>query len=104
MSSHTHTHSPCQEPPQVKSHGTDLNEETTMTSVTPFDDLFNLINSLLLGEEPSVEDFILLIGTFVAFVAFILWCCFPIVPKEPNNPPAPPGVRYKQQRKSQDSD
>ncbi|KAG8236914.1 hypothetical protein J437_LFUL015239, partial [Ladona fulva] len=54
--------------------------------MTPFDDFVYLINSILLGEEPTIEDFILLIGTFVAFIAFILWCCFPIVPKESNAP------------------
>ncbi|KAL7648177.1 UNVERIFIED_CONTAM: hypothetical protein RMT77_000080 [Armadillidium vulgare] len=54
--------------------------------MTPFDDFIYLINSILLGEEPTIEDFILLIGTFVAFIAFILWCCFPIVPKESNPP------------------
>ncbi|CAG0915681.1 unnamed protein product [Notodromas monacha] len=42
-----------------------------------------LLSSILLGEEPTVEDFILLVGTSVAFIAFILWCCFPVVPKEP---------------------
>ncbi|XP_049843449.1 uncharacterized protein LOC126295186 isoform X1 [Schistocerca gregaria] len=52
--------------------------------MTPFDDFMYLINSVLLGEEPTVEDFILLVGTFVAFVAFVLWCCFPVVPKEGN--------------------
>ncbi|KAJ6636465.1 tRNA dimethylallyltransferase, partial [Pseudolycoriella hygida] len=41
-------------------------------------------NVFLLGEEPTIEDFILLIGTVVAFIAFILWCCFPIHPKENN--------------------
>lgn len=71
--------------------------------MTPFDDFSYLINFVLLGEEPvsspkiltkyqnrlvywipsfqTIEDFILLVGTFVAFVAFILWCCFPIQPK-----------------------
>ena len=68
--------------------------------MTPWEDLFFVINNLLLGEEPvsptllfisssfqfhffqSIEDFILLVGTSVAFVAFILWCCFPIEPKD----------------------
>jgi len=54
----------------------------------------------------SVEDFILLIGTFVAFVAFVLWCCFPIVPKETNNltPPLHYETRYNQYRKISDMD
>ncbi|XP_068156645.1 uncharacterized protein [Drosophila tropicalis] len=51
--------------------------------MTPFDDLFYLVNHVLLGEEPTIEDFILLVGTMVAFIAFILWCCFPIQPKDP---------------------
>lgn len=50
--------------------------------MTPVDDIKYLINSVILGEEPSVEDFILFIGTLVAFVAFVLWCCFPVVPKD----------------------
>jgi len=50
--------------------------------MTPWEDLFFVINNLLLGEEPSIEDFILLVGTSVAFIAFILWCCFPIEPKD----------------------
>jgi len=50
--------------------------------MTPWEDLFFVINNLLLGEEPSIEDFILLIGTSVAFIAFVLWCCFPIEPKD----------------------
>ncbi|XP_055914239.1 uncharacterized protein LOC129947630 [Eupeodes corollae] len=50
--------------------------------MTPFDDFAYLINHVLLGEEPTIEDFILLVGTLVAFVAFILWCCFPIQPKD----------------------
>ncbi|KQS30602.1 uncharacterized protein LOC6549984 isoform X2 [Drosophila erecta] len=50
--------------------------------MTPFDDFVYLINHVLLGEEPTIEDFILLVGTLVAFIAFILWCCFPIQPKE----------------------
>ncbi|ALC49670.1 CG17163 [Drosophila busckii] len=50
--------------------------------MTPFDDFVYLINHVLLGEEPTIEDFILLVGTLVAFIAFILWCCFPIHPKE----------------------
>ncbi|KAH8250538.1 hypothetical protein KR038_001123 [Drosophila bunnanda] len=49
--------------------------------MTPFDDFVYLINHVLLGEEPTIEDFILLVGTLVAFIAFILWCCFPIQPK-----------------------
>lgn len=50
--------------------------------MTPFDDFAYLVNNVfLLGEEPTIEDFILLIGTVVAFIAFILWCCFPIHPK-----------------------
>ncbi|XP_065351712.1 uncharacterized protein LOC135947074 [Cloeon dipterum] len=74
--------------------------------MTPFDDFLYLVNSILLGEEPSVEDFILLIGTFVAFVAFVLWCCFPIVPKETNNltPPLHYETRYNQYRKVSDMD
>ncbi|KAG4065687.1 hypothetical protein HA402_012365 [Bradysia odoriphaga] len=53
--------------------------------MTPFDDFAYLVNNVfLLGEEPTIEDFILLIGTVVAFIAFILWCCFPIHPKENN--------------------
>ncbi|KAH8420416.1 hypothetical protein KR009_009919 [Drosophila setifemur] len=51
--------------------------------MTPFDDFVYLINHVLLGEEPTIEDFILLVGTLVASIAFILWCCFPIQPKEP---------------------
>ncbi|KAH8396192.1 hypothetical protein KR222_004701 [Zaprionus bogoriensis] len=47
----------------------------------PFDDFVYLINQVLLGEEPTIEDFILLVGTFVAFIAFVLWCCFPVQPK-----------------------
>ena len=35
----------------------------------------------------TIEDFILLVGTFVAFVAFVLWCCFPVSPKENGAPP-----------------
>ncbi|KAL0271912.1 UNVERIFIED_CONTAM: hypothetical protein PYX00_005063 [Menopon gallinae] len=54
--------------------------------MTPFDDFMYLLNAVLLGEEPTIEDFILLVGTVVAFVAFVLWCCFPIFPKEPGNP------------------
>ncbi|XP_037074885.1 uncharacterized protein LOC119096800 isoform X1 [Pollicipes pollicipes] len=50
--------------------------------MTPVDDIKYLINSVILGEEPSVEDFILFIGTLVAFIAFILWCCFPVIPKD----------------------
>ncbi|KAL3283335.1 hypothetical protein HHI36_006483 [Cryptolaemus montrouzieri] len=50
--------------------------------ITPLDDFIYLVNNVLLGEEPTVEDFILLIGTVVAFIAFVLWCCFPVVPKE----------------------
>ncbi|KDR22731.1 hypothetical protein L798_14977 [Zootermopsis nevadensis] len=54
--------------------------------MTPFDDILYIVNTILLGEEPTIEDFILLTGTLVAFVAFILWCCFPVVPKEANPP------------------
>ncbi|XP_026463924.1 uncharacterized protein LOC113368217 [Ctenocephalides felis] len=54
--------------------------------MTPIDDFAYLINHVLLGEEPTIEDFILLVGTLVAFVAFILWCCFPIHPKDSNVP------------------
>jgi len=71
--------------------------------MTPFDDFVYLINSILLGEEPTVEDFILLIGTFVAFVAFILWCCFPISPKEMGPPPCYED-RYTQFRKKESTD
>ncbi|KAM7347508.1 uncharacterized protein ACRADG_007076 [Cochliomyia hominivorax] len=53
--------------------------------MTPFDDFSYLINHVLLGEEPTIEDFILLVGTVVAFVAFVLWCCFPIQPKDSAN-------------------
>lgn len=53
-----------------------------VTQMTPFDDFAYLVNNVfLLGEEPTIEDFILLIGTVVAFIAFILWCCFPVHPK-----------------------
>ncbi|XP_055302229.1 uncharacterized protein LOC129568423 [Sitodiplosis mosellana] len=48
---------------------------TPVNDLTPF-------GMFLLGEEPTIEDFILLIGTIVAFIAFVLWCCFPIHPKE----------------------
>ncbi|CAG0916743.1 unnamed protein product [Notodromas monacha] len=51
--------------------------------MTPAEYLYYLFNSMLLGEEPTIEDVILLVGTGVALIAFILWCCFPIVPKEP---------------------
>ncbi|EFA03816.1 hypothetical protein TcasGA2_TC013930 [Tribolium castaneum] len=54
--------------------------------ITPFDDFVYLINNVLLGEEPTIEDFILLVGTIVAFVAFVLWCCFPVVPKDSQTP------------------
>lgn len=54
--------------------------------MTPVEDFMYLLNSVLLGEEPTIEDFILLVGTCVAFIAFVLWCCFPIVPKESNAP------------------
>ncbi|XP_071550536.1 uncharacterized protein [Panulirus ornatus] len=67
--------------------------------MTPFDDFVYLVNSILLGEEPTIEDFILLIGTFVAFIAFILWCCFPIVPKE-SNPPAQYDTQYTKYKKT----
>lgn len=65
-------------------------------------DFYNLHLNLF----QSVEDFILLIGTFVAFVAFVLWCCFPIVPKETNNltPPLHYETRYNQYRKISDMD
>ncbi|XP_053951538.1 uncharacterized protein LOC129239231 [Anastrepha obliqua] len=53
--------------------------------MTPFDDFAYLINHVLLGDEPTIEDFILLVGTLVAFIAFILWCCFPIQPKDATN-------------------
>ncbi|GLH03225.1 hypothetical protein R5R35_001863 [Gryllus longicercus] len=67
--------------------------------MTPFDDFMYLINSVLLGEEPTIEDFILLVGTFVAFVAFILWCCFPVVPKEANPPTLYDTRGYNQYKK-----
>lgn len=51
-------------------------------SSTIMEDAVYLLNSLLLGEDPTVEDFILLVGTCVAFIAFILWCCFPVAPKD----------------------
>ncbi|KAB0797326.1 hypothetical protein PPYR_08320 [Photinus pyralis] len=60
--------------------------ELTKNMITPFDDFVYLLNNVILGDEPSIEDFILLIGTIVAFVAFILWCCFPIAPKESQTP------------------
>lgn len=50
--------------------------------ITPFDEFVYLINHVVLGGEPSLEDFILLIGTVVAFIAFVLWCCFPVIPKD----------------------
>merc|ERR1712126_193508 len=59
-----------------------LLEKSAKMIMTPWEDLFFVINNLLLGEEPSIEDFILLVGTSVAFIAFILWCCFPIEPKD----------------------
>merc|ERR1711890_548 len=59
-----------------------LLEKRVKMIMTPWEDLFFVINNLLLGEEPSIEDFILLVGTSVAFIAFILWCCFPIEPKD----------------------
>jgi len=52
----------------------------------PYDDFVYLINSILLGEEPTIEDFILLVGTLVAFIAFVLWCCFPISPPKEGGP------------------
>ncbi|XP_037934781.1 uncharacterized protein LOC119669084 [Teleopsis dalmanni] len=55
------------------------------SKMTHFDDFAYLINHVLLGEEPTIEDFILLVGTLVAFIAFILWCCFPIQAKETGN-------------------
>ncbi|XP_017774336.1 PREDICTED: uncharacterized protein LOC108561073 [Nicrophorus vespilloides] len=63
--------------------------------ITPFDDFVYLINNVLLGEEPTFEDFILLLGTIVAFVAFVLWCCFPVVPKEPQTPMHYDGKDYQ---------
>merc|ERR1712233_278961 len=59
-----------------------LLEKRVKMIMPPWEDLFFVINNLLLGEEPSIEDFILLVGTSVAFIAFILWCCFPIEPKD----------------------
>ncbi|PNF21506.1 hypothetical protein B7P43_G13537, partial [Cryptotermes secundus] len=47
----------------------------------------------------TIEDFILLIGTFVAFIAFILWCCFPVVPKEANPPLQYDSRSYNQYKK-----
>ncbi|XP_044730512.1 uncharacterized protein LOC123293689 [Chrysoperla carnea] len=55
--------------------------------MTPLDDFVYLINQVLLGEEPTIEDFILLVGTLVAFIAFILWCCCPATPREMHSPP-----------------
>jgi hypothetical protein len=54
---------------------------------------------LLLVHFQTIEDFILLIGTFVAFVAFILWCCFPVVPTEVNPPPQYDSRNYNQYKK-----
>lgn len=68
--------------------------------MTPLDDFLLLINSILLGEEPTIEDFILLIGTLVAFLAFVLWCCFPIVPKEPRSPTKYDSKGYNQYKKT----
>ncbi|KAK4313680.1 hypothetical protein Pmani_014969 [Petrolisthes manimaculis] len=79
--------------------GVEREREIRSTVMTPFDDFVYLINSILLGEEPTIEDFILLIGTFVAFIAFILWCCFPIVPKE-SNPPAQYDTQYTKYKKT----
>lgn len=53
-----------------------------MNMITPFDDYIYLLNNVILGEEATVEDLILLMGTIVAFIAFILWCCFPVTSKE----------------------
>ncbi|XP_031638593.1 uncharacterized protein LOC116350796 [Contarinia nasturtii] len=50
--------------------------------MTPHINDFTPFGMFLLGEEPTIEDFILLIGTIVAFIAFVLWCCFPISPKD----------------------
>ncbi|KAI9560173.1 hypothetical protein GHT06_014184 [Daphnia sinensis] len=72
--------------------------------MTPFDDFMFLINSILLGEEPTIEDFILLVGTFVAFVAFVLWCCFPVAPKELGSPPGLYENRYTQYRRADGTD
>ena len=55
--------------------------------------------SLTFPSLQTIEDFILLIGTFVAFIAFILWCCFPIVPKE-SNPPAQYDTQYTKYKKT----
>ncbi|KAL1116917.1 hypothetical protein AAG570_005386 [Ranatra chinensis] len=65
----------------------------TEPNMTPLDDFMLLINSVLLGEDPTIEDFILLVGTLVAFLAFVLWCCFPAVPKEAKPGPHHP-VQY----------
>lgn len=105
-----------------------FNRKAKLTSakMTPFDDFMFLINSILLGEEPvsikllviknyplkiiilffsqTIEDFILLVGTFVAFVAFVLWCCFPIAPKEIGNQPGLYEDRYTQYRKADSPD
>lgn len=75
----------------------------TDLKMTPFDEFYYLINSILLGEEPTIEDFILLVGTFVAFVAFVLWCCFPIAPKEMGTPSFYED-RYTQFRKTDGTD
>lgn len=88
--------------------------------MTPFDDIWYLFNNIVLGEEPvslfkslaldcsdrsrpplqTAEDWILLIGTFVAFIAFVLWCCFPVVPKDSmpasSNPPPDYEATYRQ--------
>jgi hypothetical protein len=52
----------------------------------------------------TIEDFILLVGTFVAFVAFVLWCCFPIAPKELGTPPGLYENRYTQYRRADGTD
>ncbi|XP_049822218.1 uncharacterized protein LOC126265296 [Aethina tumida] len=46
------------------------------------EDLWQILyNVFLIEDEPSIEDFILILGTVVAFIAFVLWCCFPVVPE-----------------------
>ncbi|XP_014258338.1 uncharacterized protein LOC106671890 [Cimex lectularius] len=54
--------------------------------LTPVYDFLSLLYAIFLGEDPTAEDYLLLVGTIVAFVAFILWCCFPVVPKDPQSP------------------
>ncbi|XP_060516062.1 uncharacterized protein LOC132695673 isoform X2 [Cylas formicarius] len=48
----------------------------------PIEELGWLFVNVFWGKESTVEDVILLVGTFVAFVAFILWCCFPVIPRD----------------------